>query len=167
MDYRDYLPVLRNGYDMLCAMHPPDPELGKLVREGLLHLTRNHADFDACLDGQAFFTNHFLRLLTTLPLPDEGHWLELFEDLALIMREKALRCGKPAGAGIERRILEHFESCGLWEPDDDRLVSQWYWYRLPLRANVAGVARKSGGKRRGVAPAPYEGSGHRPRPARI
>ncbi len=134
MEYKNYLPLMRNAYDMLCAMPADDPELGALAREGLLHVTRNHAEFDACADRPTSFANHFLRLLATLPLADNGHWLELFEDLALIIRAKALISGKGAETDIEQRILRYFESSGQWEKDDGRMVSQWYWYRLPLQA---------------------------------
>lgn len=138
MEYKDYLPVMRNAYDMLCVLPASDPELGGLVREGLLHVIRNCAAFDACRDQQLPFTKHFLRLLTVLPLSDEGHWLEIFEDLALIVREKQLRCGGKAFAAIEERILRYFEASGYWDEDDGRLVSQWYWHRLPLRrTNIA------------------------------
>lgn len=132
MEYKDYLPVMRNAYDMLCALPASDPELGGLVREGLLHVIRNCAAFDACLDPQLPFTKHFLCLSAALPLADEGHWLEVFEDLALIMREKQLRCGGKAHAAIEERILRYFETSGYWDEGDGRLVSRWYWYRLPL-----------------------------------
>ncbi len=134
MEYKKYLPLMRNAYDMLCAMPAGDPELSRLAREGLLHVTRNHAAFDACPNSRTPFANHFLRLLATLPLVDDGHWLEIFEDLALIIREKTLISGKGADAEIERRILRYFESSGQWEKDDGRMVSQWYWYRLPLQA---------------------------------
>lgn len=133
MEYKDYLPMMRNAYDMLCALPPPDPELGGLVQEGLLHVIRNCAAFDACREQPLPFAKHFLRLLTVLPLSDEGHWLEVFEDLALIVREKQLRCGGKAHVAIEERILRYFETSGYWDEGDGRLVSQWYWHRLPLR----------------------------------
>lgn len=90
-------------------------------------------EFDREAHPDFSLQKHFLHLLASLPeKEDELWWLEVFEDIALFVREKCLRSGGPQRA-LERGILRHFEHCGEWPADTTTLVGVMYWRELPRR----------------------------------
>ena len=127
------LPALEAAYRLLITLDPPTP-VGVFVLEGLRHIMASVEQFDKAIASGHVFTKHFLRSLTSPSLDDQGCWLELFEDIALIIREKTLRPPHNGISQIEQRILVFFETCGEWAPHDGSQVSAWYWYQLPRLA---------------------------------
>ena len=124
------LPLLLAARKVLHAMKPASQE-GLLVLDGLDHITHSVDRFDAAIASGHAFTKHFLQALTSPALDDQGCWMELFEDIALLVREKTLRPPHEGIAPVEHRILHHFETCGEWSPHDGTQVSAWYWHQLP------------------------------------
>lgn len=124
------LPTLKKAHAFLSHLDAP-PLPGSLVLEGLEHIMSCLEQFDKAIASGHLFTKHFLRSLTRPALDDQGCWLELFEDIALIVREKTLRPPHEGIAPVEQRILCYFETCGEWHPHDGTQVSTWYWYQLP------------------------------------
>lgn len=105
---------------------------GYLVLGGLKRVAEIASALDARLPGDLSFANHFFNELATLPHDDEGHWLLLLEDLALLFRAKALAAPDLEASPIERALLEHFEASDEWK-GTDTLVAQLYWRELPER----------------------------------
>lgn len=105
---------------------------GYLVLGGLKRVAEIASALDARLPGDLPFANHFFSALTSLPHDDEGHWISLLEDLALIFRAKALGAPDLEVSGIERTLLEYFETSGEWK-DTGMVVTTLYWYELPQR----------------------------------
>ena len=87
---------------------------------------------DARLPGDLPFANHFFNELATLPHDDESHWTNLIEDLALIFRAKALAAPDLEVSGIERALLDYFETSDEWK-GTDTVVATLYWHDLPQR----------------------------------
>lgn len=56
---------------------------------------------------------------------------ELVECLAVIFRERALRRPDAQFQALEKLLLDYFEGCGHWRPDDATLVSHFYYTLLP------------------------------------
>lgn len=138
--------------------------LGQLVCSGLHVLAQDAAEFDAVVSRTFPFKKHFLSLLTSLhqtaekTTPVQTNRLQphaaqeiipaaeydeedvfhlLFEDLALFVRLRALHTGMKKLSEAETAILHYFETCGLWDKDDDHVVCRSYWYELPLAAQTA------------------------------
>lgn len=129
--------------------HPDSASpMGRLVCAGLHELIARAAEYDAVISTDFLFKKHFLELVTSLqqqPLraaeakdssddadPQDGSVLQLFEDLALFARVRSLRLGMNGVSKTERDIMTHFESCGMWQKDDETLVCRHYWYDLPM-----------------------------------
>lgn len=124
------LSLIEGTHTLLCGTAPDEP-WSRLALKGLTHLISSANCFDGAVRCDTPFRKHFLTLLTTPHLDDEGQWLELYEDLAIFMREKALRPPHLGLEAVEHEILHYFELCGEWTPSDGKQVSEWYWYTLP------------------------------------
>lgn len=105
---------------------------GYLVLGGLKRLAETASALDARLPGDLPFANHFFNELATLPHDDESHWMNLIEDLALIFRAKALAAPDMDVSGIERALLEYFETSDEWK-GTETIVAELYWHDLPQR----------------------------------
>lgn len=105
---------------------------GYLVLGGLKRLAEIASALDARLPGDLSFANHFFKELATLPHDDQGHWMSLLEDLALIFRAKALAAPDMDVSGIERALLDHFETSDEWK-GTETVVATIYWHDLPQR----------------------------------
>lgn len=105
---------------------------GYLVLGGLKRVAEIASALDARLPGDLPFANHFFSELTSLPQDDEGHWISLLEDLALIFRAKALAAPDLEVSGIERALLEYFETSDEWK-GTATVVAALYWHELPQR----------------------------------
>lgn len=55
----------------------------------------------------------------------------LLEDMALFIREKNLREGRPDCHGVEKEIMAFFENSGNWPKDGKALVTDMYYNKLP------------------------------------
>ena len=105
---------------------------GYLVLGGLKRIAEVASTLDARLPGDLPFANHFFNELATLPHDDESHWTNLIEDLALIFRAKALAAPDLEVSGIERALLDYFETSDEWK-GTDTVVATLYWHDLPQR----------------------------------
>lgn len=83
---------------------------GHLVLGGLKRVAEIASGLDARLPDDLPFANHFFNELATLPHDDESHWMLLIEDLALIFRAASLAGLEAELGGIERELLEYFET---------------------------------------------------------
>ena len=108
---------------------------GYLVLGGLKRIAEIASALDARLPGDLSFANHFFNELATLPHDDQGHWMSLLEDLALIFRAKALAAPDMDVSGIERALLDHFETSDEWK-GTETVVATIYWHDLPQRFNA-------------------------------
>ena len=120
--------------DALCRLSvtPTEAPWAPYALEGIAHMVRRAEVYDVAVRFDSPFREHFLNFLTSPSPDDEGHWIALFEDLILFIREKTLRPPHRGFEPVEHKLLSHFELCGEWEPFDGTLISEWYWQRLPL-----------------------------------
>lgn len=105
-----------------------DTTMAELCRAGLLELQANADDYDACTLVATFFKDELLRHLTEEVTDDTV--FALIEDLAVIIREKTLRCS--LATSEEKKILEYFEQSGNWEIGDGTLISMFYYVHVPV-----------------------------------
>lgn len=129
----NYMKILSEGYDCLERLPAERAGLGALVLNGLRAIQDSPALMSSIIHGISPVTEHFFHELATLPQSDESHWMSLFEDMAILFREHALGNAASEISLEGTRLLECFETCGLWAPGDGTLVSQWYWEELPRR----------------------------------
>ncbi len=126
-----------------------DKERARLCRNGLIELRTNIYEYDAHVQAAAFFRDELLMLLTGKANDDVV--FALIEDLAVIMREKALRC--PMATSGEKRIFEYFEQSGNWEIEDGTLVSMFYYVYIPAAVERDRTCRSLAHARRKIQPA--------------
>lgn len=100
---------------------------------GLKYLIDNSAAFDACVEESNPFYQEFVKLLNT-GLSGEEDCFSLFECLAIFFRLRQHTEADRPMSEIEKQVLQHFENCGEWQPQDNTLVSLWYWWRIPSLA---------------------------------
>ena len=55
------------------------------------------------------------------------------EEMAVLMREHCLRTGPDGISDEERKIMDFFETSGLWFLGDGTLVSEYYYVKLPTQ----------------------------------
>ena len=101
-----------------------------LFCQGLKFLMDHAADFDACVPEENPFYQEFVKLLCAGIASDEDCF-SLFECLAIFFRLRQHQAPNRPLSGIEQQILHHFEHSGEWQPQDNTLVSLWYWWRIP------------------------------------
>lgn len=101
--------------------------LGKFVCSGIQQLIKLAEPMDKTIPPNCPFKQHFFYTINNLPLCDEGHWLELFEDLAYFFKQYYTSF-PDSYIPIEcQQIMKYFESCGEWTPQDGKLISIRYW----------------------------------------
>lgn len=101
--------------------------LGKFVCIGIQQLIQLAEAMDESIHENCPFKQHFFHTLKELPLCDEGHWLELFEDLAFFFKQHYTLLPKSHIPPECQQIMTYFESCGEWTPQDGTLISTNYW----------------------------------------
>lgn len=101
-----------------------------LFCRGLKYLLDHTAVFDACVDENNPFYQEFVNLLNA-GLTNDEDCFSLFECLAIFFRLKQHENPDQAQSDIEKQVLNYFESSGEWQPQDNTLVSLWYWWRIP------------------------------------
>lgn len=108
-----------------------DWPLAGLFRTGLKTIQKHRGDYDAIIDDHNPFLQEFSHY-AQCGVQDDGDWFSLFECMVIFirMRQMARRHGKLSPE--ERAILEYFEGCEEWRPQDDKLVCSWYWHRIPF-----------------------------------
>lgn len=113
---------------------------------GLSVLSRECQTYDKHISHCERYFDHFKRNLSSLEslLYQESHGkkvksglvedflFELFEDLALFIREKVLRTGFRGIHAEEDAILNYFDSCDEWLPWDGKMVSQSFYISIPV-----------------------------------
>ncbi len=62
----------------------------------------------------------------------------LFEEMAVLTREKYLRAGGNV-TPVEEEVMRYFEQSGLWRINDGTLVSEYYFVRLPMAVLRSGT----------------------------
>ena len=145
--------TLMNRAEAYLACCPgAETPMGRLVCNGLRHIACHAGEFDREIHPDPFLQKHFLETLTSLcacagessgeqcRVYVEDAWLSLFEDLALFVRERALRCC--AQCPVETNMLQFFESSGEWQPDAPTLVGWMYWYGLPWKIKNKSLERR-------------------------
>ena len=134
--FRQNMFLLNSTYCRLRSLPEAAQPLGRLVCSGLALFVRRAEEFDDNIHPNPSLQEHFLSLMTSGPTSgDTLWWLEVFEDIALFVREKCLRCGAVRHSA-ERAILYYFESCGEWSVSSSTLVCRMYWHMLPKRCRV-------------------------------
>lgn len=120
-----------------CELLSKNPEsgstLGRLVCSGLEQISTQPKIYDAAVTHEYPFKKHFLEMLASLHRVEEDTFLQLFEDLALFVRSRALAFGTDTLSPAEKEILHHFETSGQWQRNDRALVTESYWYDLPQK----------------------------------
>ena len=101
-----------------------------LFCQGLKFLMEHTADFDACVPEGNPFYQEFVKLLGTGIAGDEDCF-SLFECLAIFFRLRQHENPDRPLSAIEKQVLYHFDHWGVWQPQDNTLVSLWYWWRIP------------------------------------
>ena len=127
--YRDNMAQLYSAR----VAHASSEPIHLLFCQGLKFLMEYSADFDRCVPEENPFYQEFIKLLETGIVSDEDCF-SLFECLAIFFRLRQQKSPERAPSDIERQILRHFEHCGEWQPQDNTLVSLWYWWRIPSLA---------------------------------
>lgn len=130
------LSAYRNDMEKLYSAriaHASSEPIQLLFCQGLKFLMENSADFDTCVPEENPFYQEFVKLLRTGIAGDEDCF-SLFECLAIFFRLRQHEAPERPLSGIEKQILDHFEHCGEWQPQDNTLVSLWYWWRIPSLA---------------------------------
>ena len=107
--------------------HSSERSRAELCGDGLHELRANAENYDACILASAFFRDELFRHLAEDVTDDVV--FALIEDMAVLMREKTLRCSEAAPG--EKKILEYFERSGNWEIGDGTLVSMFYHVYVP------------------------------------
>lgn len=100
-----------------------------LVAQGMENLIEHITLFDACLTEDTPFMKHFIGCLQGIRDDDTGAE-QIFEDLVIFFREKALRLPPSRQTPVEREIMLQFEMSQTCE-DPESLVRLWYWEFLP------------------------------------
>lgn len=136
------LPLMRSVVEQLTdfAFEAPLPRPGSgygedgpctrlIVAQGIENLIEHIALFEACLTIDTPFMKHFVGCLQGMRDDDTGAE-QIFEDLVIFFREKALRLPPSRQTPIEREIMRQFESSQM-HADPESLVRLWYWEFLP------------------------------------
>ncbi len=145
--------TLMNRAEAYLACCPgAETPMGRLVCNGLRHVASHAGEFDREIHPDPLLQKHFLETLTSLcacagkNAGEQGRvcvadsWLSLFEDLALFVRERALRSS--ALWPVETKLLQYFESSDEWRSDAPTLVGWMYWYGLPRRIKNKSLERR-------------------------
>ncbi len=131
MLFSRHLDKIRNCSELLKSFSGAGNE-HLLVRAALSLLASDPALFDKCVSKHNPFLHEFL---DHIDFSDPDHvpdvCFNLLECLAVIFREKELRMPYVPQQPEERDLLRYFEQCGEWLPDDEHMVSHWYWRHLP------------------------------------
>lgn len=118
---------IRQSLEILENLHNNNSRLEQLVCSGLKKLILAPDIFDQIIKKDCPFKKHFFDVLENLPLSDNGHWIELFEDLALFFKQHQQLVPEVAMSIEGQQIMHHFENCGEWKLQDGKLVSTQYW----------------------------------------
>ncbi|MDE5879361.1 MAG: hypothetical protein K2G99_04990 [Desulfovibrio sp.] len=103
-----------------------------LFCRSLRYLIDHAGEFDGCVPEDNPFYREFADWLEK-GFSSEGDCFSFFECLVILFRFRQYARGGEAGP-VEREVLRYFEECGEWRPDDETLVSDWYWRRIPAQA---------------------------------
>ncbi|WP_165078218.1 MULTISPECIES: hypothetical protein [unclassified Desulfovibrio] len=107
-----------------------------LFCRSLRYLIEHAEDFDRCVPEDNRFYREFTSLLKK-GFTTEEDCFSLFECMVILFRLRQC-AGRGDASPVERDVFRYFEECGEWDPDDETLVSQWYWWRIPALAAMRG-----------------------------
>ncbi len=129
MPFHKHRATLESLRNMLDEIRNPTPEQ-KMLRTGLACLIENPRSY-ACVNTNNPFVKEFF---AAVPEADNSHesCFSVFECLAIIFREKALR-DPQSMLKEEKAVLEYFENSGNWSQEEPTIATTWYWDRLPLQ----------------------------------
>ena len=117
--------LLRSALEKLKRLPVERAEIGHLVLIGLREVMTQANALDECIKEPLPFVEHFFKELQSLPQEDDGHWLELLEDMILIFRAKELLSGREATSVAEGQLRDFFINADEWD-DEGSLVARWY-----------------------------------------
>lgn len=130
-----YRADLEKLYAARIAHASADPRQVLFCRS-LPYLIEHAEDFDGCVPEDNPFYREFTGRLKK-GFASEEECFSLFECMVILFRlRQCARRGEMSP--VERDVLRYFEECGEWGPDDETLVSQWYWWRIPALAGAGG-----------------------------
>ena len=130
-----YRSDLEKLYAARIAHASADPRQVLFCRS-LRYLIEHAEDFDDCVPEDNLFYREFTARLKK-GFTTEEECFSLFECMVIIFRLRQCARGG-AMSPVERDVLRYFEDCGEWGPDDETLVSQWYWWRIPVLTGARG-----------------------------
>ena len=107
-----------------------------LFCRSLRYLIEHAEEFDGCVPEDNIFYKEFAELLAK-GFSTEEECFSLFECMVIFFRLRQC-AGKGEASPVERDVLAHFEQCGEWRRDDETLVCEWYWRRIPELAAARG-----------------------------
>lgn len=107
-----------------------------LFCRSLRYLIEHAEDFDDCVPEDNIFYKEFAALLAK-GFSTEEECFSLFECIVIFFRLRQC-AGKGEASPVECDVLRHFEECGEWRREDETLVCEWYWRRIPAQAAVRG-----------------------------
>ena len=147
-----WVTLMNRAEEYLSCCPGAETPMGRLVCKGLRHVACHAGEFDREIHPDPLLQKHFLETLTSLcacagSSPGERNricvedvWFGLFEDLALFVRERALRCR--VQSAVEKKMLHYFESSGEWQSDAPTSVGWMYWYGLPRKIENKPLERR-------------------------
>lgn len=129
------------------------PETCILAAHGLRDLLTQMSAFAVCLSWQTPYMAHFISAISN-PHDDDTCAEQIYEDLVIFFREKALRLPPEHITPIEKTLLDSFEQ-GPSSLDPECMVCQWYWHYIPLLVQYeflsnTGIVRRSGAEYLGM-----------------
>lgn len=106
-----------------------------LFCRSLRYLIDHAEDFDDCVPEDNPFYKEFETLLGE-GFSSEEDCFSLFECVVIFFR--LLQCAGGGEGPVVADVLRHFEECGEWLKEDETIVCDWYWRRIPAEAAVSG-----------------------------
>lgn len=101
-----------------------------VLRNGLGALCERSRLYDTLVGEANPFRREFTAYALRSALRDDD-WFCVFECLVIFIRIRQLSDREAALSVQEQAVLDYFENCGEWAPEDESLVSRCYWNCLP------------------------------------
>lgn len=133
MLFSTHIQSLNSIHEALASLQNPTA-LQSLVCNATGHIAENCTIFNGCVTLDTPFMREFFASINARDLAtDDEAVFALFECLAIFFREKRLRMGGGVLAPQEVAVISYFESSGHWPTDDQTMVNEWYWHKLPRK----------------------------------
>lgn len=125
--FKEKIPTMNQALEILENLKTNTSLLENFVCAGVKYVANSTDLFDKIIKKNCPIKRHFFTTLKNLPLNDDGHWLELLEDLAFFFKQQKSLTSETPVPKEGQQLMEYFESSDDWKSQDNLLINTYYW----------------------------------------